>query len=409
MSMVYSEIEHDRSQEQSCKQRDIDKVEPRPVDAGNASPVTDGTRSMSSSSSASPTMKSFPRSPSPLLDTLNVSSITGLKKASESIPIPTLSTSVTKITPVPDPIQPKAPAAVKWETTNQLSHPAQNQNNVSQIINPRAQIAPSGGIRHNLSITQSDNSVNVSNSSSMTPSSSISPPLNPILSSKCKSMPNFCANDLKRSLKADLVQLQQKSPRLSAASEPRLARTYSFSVNDDKAVTKMIEKPTLPPSTLHDRRQKRLERNRESARLSRRRRKQYLEVLEERVTYLSEEMDRGRRHHVLDAVQTYKDLRQELVQSVTKTIESTIIDKDVASMYDQYAHLLNTSLSRTSDELSLSTTFGREYLKSLILPHSSKFVLWLTLQNDSYFRGGRSASERLSAARIGERVSLSLE
>ena len=50
-------------------------------------------------------------------------------------------------------------------------------------------------------------------------------------------------------------------------------------------------------------------------------------------------------------------------------------------------------------------TFGRENLKSLIIPPSCKFVMWLTLQNDVYFRGGRAASERLSAAGIGERVS----
>jgi hypothetical protein len=33
-------------------------------------------------------------------------------------------------------------------------------------------------------------------------------------------------------------------------------------------------------------------------------------------------------------------------------------------------------------------------------------MMWLTLQTDTYYRGGRAASERLSAARIGERVSI---
>jgi hypothetical protein len=44
---------------------------------------------------------------------------------------------------------------------------------------------------------------------------------------------------------------------------------------------------------------------------------------------------------------------------------------------------------------------------SLVQPPSNRFVLWLSLQDDRFFRGGRSASERLSAARIGERVSSS--
>jgi len=35
--------------------------------------------------------------------------------------------------------------------------------------------------------------------------------------------------------------------------------------------------------------------------------------------------------------------------------------------------------------------------------------MWLTLQNDEYFRGGWAPSERLSAARIGERVRINHE
>jgi hypothetical protein len=140
------------------------------------------------------------------------------------------------------------------------------------------------------------------------------------------------------------------------------------------------------------RRQKRLERNRESARLSRRRRKQYLEVLESRVTEFSHEMDKGRREHVAKAVVTIQDKRKQLLDS---------------GMDDVLAKLrvLQTTLSRTSSELMVATTFRSQQLNSFALPPSTKFILWLTLQSDAYFRGGRAASERLSAARIGERVS----
>lgn len=140
------------------------------------------------------------------------------------------------------------------------------------------------------------------------------------------------------------------------------------------------------------RRQKRLERNRESARLSRRRRKQYLEVLEDRVTQLSLEMDQGRRAHAAAAIETVLAKRRELLNSAHP------IDPNNA------LPTLDTSLSRTSQELSVLSTFQMQQLKSFALPAHSKFVLWLTLQNDGYFRGGRAASERLSAARIGERV-----
>jgi len=144
------------------------------------------------------------------------------------------------------------------------------------------------------------------------------------------------------------------------------------------------------------RRQKRLERNRESARLSRRRRKQYLEVLEDRVTQLSFEMDQGRRAHAAAAIETVLTKRKELLEGAQS------IDPNRA------LSALDTCLSRTSQELSVLNTFQTQQLKSFALPADSKFILWLTLQGDVYFRGGRAASERLSAARIGERVRLQL-
>lgn len=146
--------------------------------------------------------------------------------------------------------------------------------------------------------------------------------------------------------------------------------------------------------TVNSRRQKRLERNRESARLSRRRRKHYLEVLEDRVSQLSLEMDQGRRAHAAAAVETILSKRSDILNAYT-----TIDPK-------QYLPVLDSSLSRTSQEVSVLNTFQMQQLKSFALPAHAKFVLWLTLQGDVYFRGGRAASERLSAARIGERVSI---
>lgn len=138
------------------------------------------------------------------------------------------------------------------------------------------------------------------------------------------------------------------------------------------------EEEEPPPGK--DRRQKRLERNRESARLSRRRRKQYLEILETKVTELSDEMDKGRREHVSQALTSIQLKRQD--------------------------GFFAPNVARACAELRLAATFRSQQMQSLCTPPSTKFILWLTLQNDVYFRGGRAASERLSAARIGERVSL---
>jgi bZIP transcription factor len=152
------------------------------------------------------------------------------------------------------------------------------------------------------------------------------------------------------------------------------------------------------------RRQKRLERNRESARLSRRRRKQYLEVLEERVAKLSLDMDRGRREHASMAIDVVVSKRHQVLESALGALE----DQRQVQNLERSLWLLDGPLSRTSEEFLILSTFFIEQLKSFALPSHSKFVLWLTLQGDTYFRGGRAASERLSAARIGERVSCTL-
>ena len=183
-------------------------------------------------------------------------------------------------------------------------------------------------------------------------------------------------------------------------------------------------------SSTTDKRLKRLERNRESARLSRRRRKQYLEELEIKVTSLSEEMDRGRMNHASMAAKTLRSMRIAKLMEVerfmtgatgygTSGVAGTAAGNNhkqrgikVASTKAQrYACLeqralpLETCLSRTNDELLIVGTFYKQQLMSLVQPTASKFVLWLTLQKDGFYRGGRAASERLSAARIGERVS----
>ena len=174
----------------------------------------------------------------------------------------------------------------------------------------------------------------------------------------------------------------------TATTAASTATGYSFAPPDMTTSTTGIIPTTTTTATgsttttLH-RRQKRLERNRESAKLSRRRRKQYLEVLEHKVTQLSLEMDLGRRDHVKNAVNTLKSKRH-----------------DALTLGGTNAQVL----SRASTELRVAATFQMQQQFSLALPLHSKFLLWLTLQNEPFFKSGRATSERLSAARIGERV-----
>ena len=175
-------------------------------------------------------------------------------------------------------------------------------------------------------------------------------------------------------------QQQQQQPQQQPLSNVSHSANASHSPpqqNKGLVVSMALEEDHGPPGK--DRRQKRLERNRESARLSRRRRKQYLEVLETKVTELSDEMDKGRRKHVSEALATIQAHR--------------------------HGGVVGPTVARTSGELRLAATFRSQQMQSLCTPPTTKFIFWLTLQNDLYFRGGRAASERLSAARIGERVS----
>lgn len=163
--------------------------------------------------------------------------------------------------------------------------------------------------------------------------------------------------------------------------------------------------------------QRRLERNRLSAQLSRRRRKQYLEELEDRVVRLSLDMDSGRRKHAFQAIDRITEMRQQVLSSaeaVVREIESLAgnMDQENQTMMlefqlQNYMRLLEDEgpLARTkSTELLILNSFLGQQLKSFSLPSQSKFILWLSLQGDIYYRGGRAASERLSAARIGERM-----
>jgi len=172
--------------------------------------------------------------------------------------------------------------------------------------------------------------------------------------------------------------------------------------------------------TTGQKKQRRLERNRLSAQLSRRRRKQYLEELEERVVKLSLDMDSGRRAHAFGAIDRISEMRRQVLASAEAAVsgierscnkandsrgnnEALMLKFEV----DNSLRLLEKTgpLSRTSsDELLILNSFLGQQLKSFSLPSQSKFILWLTLQGDIFYRGGRAASERLSAARIGEKM-----
>ncbi|KAL3802248.1 hypothetical protein HJC23_001792 [Cyclotella cryptica] len=197
-----------------------------------------------------------------------------------------------------------------------------------------------------------------------------------------------------------------------------------------------------------DKRLKRLERNRESARLSRKRRKAYLEELEAKVHSLSAQMDRERILYANGFLRQVRDRIKSAIYGENHAAEKAItvvrnplaqhqqqqqqqnalgqgIKHNVQSLPPPSLHAgfnnangnnnNNTvnnnnvihnlhNVTRLPSALQIIYTFQHQYQSSLVVSKESKFILWLMLQKEGFWRGGRGSSERLSAARIGERL-----
>jgi len=175
----------------------------------------------------------------------------------------------------------------------------------------------------------------------------------------------------------------------------------------------------------NSRRIKRLERNRESARQSRKRRKAYLEDLEHKVHSLSGGLDMER-----------VDVALKFLEEVLMTYDTVVVGNDgeggvggasgdavmsesnkprgiqhpLQHTMPKHNHNNTTTTTAIHDAtkipsaLQIIYTFQHAYLSSLILPREYKFILWVLIQRERFWRGGRGNSDRLSAARIGERM-----
>ena len=208
----------------------------------------------------------------------------------------------------------------------------------------------------------------------------------------------------------------ESPPRMSHA---KLPSANSTSPGEDESTAQSF------PGETKDRRHKRLERNRESARASRRRRKQYLEDLDARVLQMGIDMDKGRVAHACSSFKIVRAMRSGKVHEIEKkmplrtapignrksgishnvTTTQVVPPSASRSGLDDSANTLLTALSRANPELHIAQVFLKQQLMSILQSSGSKFFLWASLQHEEFYRGGRSPSERLSAARIGERVS----
>ncbi|KAG9409408.1 hypothetical protein AC1031_019669 [Aphanomyces cochlioides] len=175
------------------------------------------------------------------------------------------------------------------------------------------------------------------------------------------------------------------------------------SIETSSSASTELEGPESPTTgeneggTEEDRRRKRLERNRESARQSRRRKKQYLELLEGKVAQLTEEIEDARREHLDSADNTLNDLKHQLVSSLHQNLAAYPTNSQLTPGVEEEmrrgAQLIQERYGPNAEERRAVVNFHFQQLDNLLLPPYTRFLLWMSVQDESFYtKSGSSAA-----------------
>ncbi|DBA04821.1 TPA: hypothetical protein N0F65_004458, partial [Lagenidium giganteum] len=132
-----------------------------------------------------------------------------------------------------------------------------------------------------------------------------------------------------------------------------------------------------------EKRQRRLARNRESARQSRRRKKQYLELLEEKVSQLTENIDTTRANHLDKADDALSSVRSEILATLAKEAEAG--GAEASEKIRQGIQLIQERFGPNSAERAAVKDYNFRQLDNLLLPPYCRLLLWLSIQDDEFF------------------------
>lgn len=162
-------------------------------------------------------------------------------------------------------------------------------------------------------------------------------------------------------------------------------------------------KPERAPSAgrslpADEKRAKRLERNRESARQSRRRKKQYLDLLEARVSELHRQIASFRSSHAAAADETLNTQRSLLLQRTSPyAAVGAASTPEVEAMLSDAAAQLVDRFGPNAAERCAVRDFHFNQLQRLLLPPHTKFLLWLVHQpGDGLAPAPRGSSDNLA-------------
>ncbi|KAF0692543.1 Aste57867_16355 [Aphanomyces stellatus] len=158
----------------------------------------------------------------------------------------------------------------------------------------------------------------------------------------------------------------------------------------------------LELDTEDEKRRKRLERNRISARDSRRRKKQFLEFLEEKVAQLTDEIDSSRADLLDSTDKTLTSLKTHFVSSVHGKIAAyaanSPLPPDVDDEVRNTVQMIQERYGPNSQERQAVLNYHFQQLDTLLLPPYTRFLLWLSVQDEAFFAKTTASNKKLAEA-----------
>ena len=144
-----------------------------------------------------------------------------------------------------------------------------------------------------------------------------------------------------------------------------------------KITSESYPTPAIDDGSLtEEKRKRRLERNRESARQSRRRKKQYLELLEEKVEQLTTSLNDLRRDHLAGAAKQFRNQRNEALKNINMMRSLQDIHSDDPSLIKRVREIVNQFGPGVDHRKEVLEYYFR-MLNGTLLPPYTRFLLWM--------------------------------
>ena len=276
-----------------------------------------------------------------------------------------------------------------------------------------ATLAPSGAIENGMGSTPNSHEQHLAwirginamaKAQGSSSSSTQQPPHQPILPQQPQQQPTASSTTQPSAQEGQQIQ-QVAQLGLPFTAFPHMA-FYGHAAVAAAAALQQGKNPA--PEESEEKRAKRLERNRESARISRRRKKERLAAAEARVWRTHQKIAKERQNQIDKLV---PGLRRQRSMRISQFLDQETLD--AASIMTA---VRDTGPSSPIFQAVIEFQFNA--LQSNLLPRYQKLWLWLTLNEDTYFTAGkeeynkrdpdkaivRSSSGKISSKQVGEEL-----